>query len=272
LLADQPSARRLFAPRTAARLPVARCRLPVSCFQFMRRVAKGPAGVSVNGGGFTLIEVMVALAVLALMMVVAWGSVNQTLNAKRRFGMVQDRYREARTALLRVARDLSMAYLSGNEDRSLQDTRTFFVGAPSGDIDAAHFSTMAHTPLYADANESEQTVVAYSEEPDPDDRRKTDLIRRETRRLANESWDAIPGEADVLFHDVTSFKLAYFDTRDREWKESWTTAGVDTSANRLPDRVRVTLVFPDPLDPEKEVKIVTQVRPMMQEVLQFYAN
>src|SRR5262249_1749928 len=53
--------------------------------------------------GFTLIEVMVAVAILCLMMIIAWGSVVQTMNANKHFGAIQDRYREARNALGRMA-------------------------------------------------------------------------------------------------------------------------------------------------------------------------
>src|SRR5262249_30677672 len=111
--------------------------------------------------GFTLIEVMIAVGVLALMMVIAWGTVVQTMRANKHFGAVQDRYREARNALAKMVSDIQTAYVSSNEDRTQQEPRTFFIGDASGDINSLRFSCFAHTRLYADANESDQTVVAY---------------------------------------------------------------------------------------------------------------
>ncbi len=225
-----------------------------------------------RAGGFTLVELMVAIAVLAVMMVFAWGSISQSVRAKIVFGAVQDRYREARNALTRIVHDLEMAYLSGNEDRTQIETRTFFVGEASGDVQNVRFSAFAHTPLYSDANESDQTVIAYYGASDRDNRGQENVIRRESRRMANqgERWDTAPGEADVLFTNVKKLKLTYFDVRANEWKDSWTTQGVEGSAGRVPDRVKVALTFLD--ESGKEITLTAQARIYLQEALNFYAN
>ncbi len=221
-------------------------------------------------GAFTLIEIMIAVAVLALMMVVAWGSVVQTMNAKRQFEGQQDRFREARAAMQRIVKDLEAAYLSANEDRTLLDTRTYFLSEGSGDIMGLRFSAFAHQRLFADANESDQAIISYYAAYDREKRTQQNLMRRETRRMGNEKAESLKGEADVLFSNVTRFELAFFDVRDNEWKETWTTQGAEGSANRLPDRVRVTLAFPD--DAGKEVVLTSQAKLNLREVLQFYAN
>src|SRR5262249_20239250 len=100
--------------------------------------------MSRRNAGFTLVELMVAIAVLAVMMLFAWGSISQTVRAKKVFGAVQDRYREARNALTRIVHDVEMAYLSGNEDRTQVETRTFFVGESSGEVQSVRFSAFAH--------------------------------------------------------------------------------------------------------------------------------
>lgn len=223
-----------------------------------------------RGGGFTLLEIMVAISILALMMVVGWGVSNQITKAKKKYGAQQDRWREARLALSRMTRDFSMAYLSGNEDRSRDTTRTFFFGEEEGAIDTARFSTFVHTPLYADANESDQTTVTYSSEPDRENRSKTNLVRRETRRLTADKAEQAKGATEVLFSDVNKLELAYWDMRTREWRDAWSTSGADTNANKLPDRVRIKLTFLD--ENGKEITLTTQARIYLQEVISFYAN
>lgn len=215
-------------------------------------------------------EVMIALAILAVMMALVWGTVSQTGTARRRYGALADRYRVARAALNRVTRDLSMAYLSANEDRSLLDLRTYFKGDPAGDIDELTFSTLAHTRLYADANESDQTVVRYYAASDREDRRKTNLMRRELRRPGNEKFEQLAGEADILFPDIKSFEVTYWDWRDQDWKDSWDTQAIDGQPNRLPDRVKIVMTFVD--EGDHEVTLTTQARINMTEVLNFYAN
>ncbi|HKA90060.1 MAG TPA: type II secretion system protein [Haliangiales bacterium] len=225
-----------------------------------------------RNAGFTLVELMVAIAVLAVMMLFAWGSISQTVRAKKVFGAVQDRYREARNALTRIVHDVEMAYLSGNEDRTQVETRTFFVGESSGEVQSVRFSAFAHTPLYKDANESDQTVIAYYGAPDRDARGQENVVRRESKRMANqgERWDTAPAEAEILFTGVKKLKFTYFDVRANEWKDAWTTQGVEGSAGRVPDRVKVALTFVD--ENGKEITLTAQARVYLQEALNFYAN
>lgn len=221
--------------------------------------------------GFTLIEVIIAIAVMALMMVVAWGSVVQTMNAKRQFERQQDRYREARSAMQRMAGDLESAYISQNEDTTVMDRRTFFEGDASGDVQGLKFTTFAHQRLYADANESDQTVISYYAASDRQNRSITNLMRRETKRLGfNEKPENIPGEADVLFSNIGKLKLSYFDVKDNDWKDTWNSHGTETTANRLPDRVRIEMTFPD--ENGKDVTLTTQVKIVLQEMVQGYAR
>jgi general secretion pathway protein J len=223
-----------------------------------------------RAAGFTLIEVLVAIAVLMMMMLIAWGAISQTTRAKTHFGQVEARNRAARAALARMVRDLESAYLSANEDRSLQDPRTYFVAESSGEVNRVRFSSFSHTKLYADANESDQTVVAYYPGTDPDNRQQTDLFRREARRPGIDRWDQLPGEAEPIFADIKRLHLSYWDPVNRDWKETWNTQGVEATANKLPDRVRIQLTYLD--ENGKEVTLTTQARIYLQEMVQFITN
>jgi general secretion pathway protein J len=217
--------------------------------------------------GFTLLELMISLAIIGFMMVVAWGTVMQTVDAKKHFEGVQDRYREVRVALARVTKDLGMAYLSKNEPIGLppEQKLTFFVGESSMSEATLRFSTLAHENLVANASESDQTVIAYYVDSDPEDRSKKNLYRRENRRLAPEKWDAIPAEVDVLFTGLTKLQLQYWNAQDREWEDSWDTLNAD-GKKFLPERVKIVLGFLD--ERGKEVVFMTQARIHRPEVLE----
>jgi prepilin-type N-terminal cleavage/methylation domain-containing protein len=194
--------------------------------------------------GFTLLEVMLALAILAFITMLLWGTFRQISTVKARAEAIQDRTHAARVALMRMSREIEMAFLSDSENPSLQERRTMFVGLAHPDVDELHFSWFGRQRLRADAPETDTSVVMYYAERDPDDRTVTNLMRRETRRLEVRDPHEIPGEAYVLCPGVARVKFAYFDYKKKEWKEEWNTLGAD-GLQYLPTHIRITLVIYD---------------------------
>src|SRR5688572_14642442 len=117
----------------------------------------------------TLLEVMISISILTFMMAMAWATIASTSAAKTSAEISQGRTREIRVALARIVRDLGHAYLSANEDQGMIERRTLFVGKGGSGVDDLRFSTMGHAMLWGDADESEQSLVAYYAEPDPAD-------------------------------------------------------------------------------------------------------
>lgn len=216
--------------------------------------------------GMTLIEVLIAMAMVSFMLVMAWSTTSSVADAQRFFEAVQERNHEIRVALNRMARDISSAYVSGNEDKHLDNRRTLFLGKEDSPVDELRFSSMGHVSLWANANESEQTLISYHAVRDRDDGSKTNLVRRESRRLSNEPWESEPAEVDLLLRDIERVKFEYFDARDNEWQESWNTTSADAESNRLPERVRITITL---RQGERELRYSTQARVIMQEEVVF---
>lgn len=216
--------------------------------------------------GMTLIEVLIALAMVSFMLIMAWSTTSSVAEAQRFFENVQERNHEIRVAMSRMAKDLSSAYISGNEDKSLDNRRTLLVGKETSPIDELRFSSLGHMSLWANANESEQTLISYHAVRDREESDKTNLVRRESRRLSNEPWESEPAEVDLLLRDVERVAFEYFDPRDNEWQDSWDSTGADAENNRLPERVRITVTIKNG---DREVTYTTQARVMMQEELVF---
>ena len=216
--------------------------------------------------GMTLIEVLIAMAMVSFMLVMAWSTTTSVADAQKYFEDVQERNHEIRVALNRMARDISSAYISGNEDKSLDNRRTLFIGKEETPVDELRFSSLGHVTLWANANESEQTLISYHSVRDRDDSSKVNLVRRESRRLSNEPWESQPAEADLLLRDVERVTFEYFDPRDNEWQESWSSTAADAESARLPERVRVTVTL---RQGERDVRYSTQARILMQEEVVF---
>lgn len=217
--------------------------------------------------GFTLIEVMVAVSILAIVTTLTWASFKQTFSTKSAIEAQAGRYRTVRIALERLARELSMVYVSQNEDTSQPERRTRLVARHHSDIDEVTFSYFGHQRLYQDANEADTALVAYYAGRDRDDSRKTNLMRRETRRLSNYKIDEQPGEADIVCDDVVKLKFDFYDARSdkKAWAEEWNTTSADGQPDRLPSKIRITLTVRD--ERGKEVPFQTEVRVAMSEPL-----
>src|SRR6185436_3487927 len=177
--------------------------------------------------GMTLMEVMIAVAILVIMMTLAWRTIANTSESKKVFEKYEERNHELRMALGRIVRDFEGAYLSFNEDRNAPHPRTLFVAKSGSRLPEIRFSTLVHRVLWADANESEQTVISYVSRSDPDHAGKTDWVRREQRRPSNELPEQEPADYDVMIHDIVSAKLEFFNWRTVEWQDTWDTTQSD---------------------------------------------
>lgn len=195
--------------------------------------------------GFTLIEVMLVMAILAFVTTLMWGSFSQTATNKKALEAAQERTHTVRVALMRMARELEMAYITSIDlnNTSSAYTRTFLTASSQAAVDEVSFSTFAHQRLRGGLNEGDTSIVSYYGARDPDDGRITNLMRRETRRLQADDPKTLAGESYVLCPDVASVKFSFFDYRKKEWQREWDTHTI--GMDWLPSHIRITLVVVD---------------------------
>jgi general secretion pathway protein J len=185
--------------------------------------------------GFTLLEVIIAIAITAMMGVMVLGAFRQVDQAQALTRDQGDRYAGARLALSRLSREVSMAFLSEHYDHSrFRERPSLFVGKD----DELLFTTFAHERLGRDVRQSDQAVVQYTLEADPDHPGEQALFRREKARLDEEPDRG--GRKDLVADHLTSFRLQYFDPKKNDWVRDWSTKAVDHPGD-LPTRVRFEL-------------------------------
>ncbi len=220
--------------------------------------------------GLTLIEILVAVAVMTMMTVSVWQSFRSTAQSMKHAEMLQVRYAIIRNSLARMTSELSMAYLSFN--RPADDDRhfTLFDGRDQFTLDNVTFSSFSHVRMRKDANESDQSVIQYFVDRDPNVPGKTHLFRRETRRLTGDTADKLIeySPAYIFCEDIKSFDVKYWDIKKNDWVDEWRTVKQDMQPDRLPERVKITLGIWDPTA-EREVKYTTQTLLFLQEKLDF---
>jgi general secretion pathway protein J len=193
--------------------------------------------------GMTMVEVMVAIAVLAMVAVLIHGVISSLSRGKKGEELRAERAHEGREALQRVVRDLSAAYLSMHVPsvQALITQKTAFVGHSSIPFDRVDFTAFAHMRTDRDSHESDQAEVGYFVVRNPDAPDKMDLVRREQTPI---DFDPLKGgTVNVVAEDVDQFDVRYLDPQTGQWVETWDSTQVTGQPNRLPLEVKVTLVL-----------------------------
>lgn len=217
--------------------------------------------------GMTLMEVMIASAIMVIMMGLAWRTIMNTSTSRKTFEAYEQRNQELRMAMGRMVADFEATYLSRNEDVNASHPRTMMMVKSTGKVPDIHFSTLGHRVLWADANESEQTVIWYMAHNDPEHAGVVDLVRREQRRESNMPPEEEPSDYDVLIHDISSLKIELWNWKNLEWQDEWDTTQSDGQRGMLPSRVRITVTLKSPEG--NDIKLTTEARIPMQEPLNF---
>jgi general secretion pathway protein J len=195
--------------------------------------------------GFTLIEIMLALGLMAFVTSLLWGTFAQTVKVKKRIETAQDRTHTVRVALMRMTREIEMAFRSGSDAfGGTVERRTMFSGTAHNDFDELRFSWFGHQRMRADAPEGDTAVVTYLTLPDPEDFAVSNLMRRETKRLEAKDPKLIPAETYILCPAISRLKFAYYDYRQKDWREEWDTTKAD-GQQYMPTQVRIALTVLD---------------------------
>ncbi len=215
--------------------------------------------------GMTMIEVLVAMAIVTMMMLGVWRSFSITVTSGEITEDIQVRYSTVRNAMNRMSSELSTAYLSFNRNPAELRHFTLFEGRSESEGDSVTFSSFAHLRIRRDANESDQTVIQYFLAQDPDEPNRTHLYRRETKRLTGDQPEDLRrfAPAYVLCEDVESLEFEYWDPAREEWADEWRTMVSEGQPDRLPPRVKIKLGI---MNDDREVQyFVTQTILPMQE-------
>jgi general secretion pathway protein J len=207
--------------------------------------------------GFTLLEVIIAVAITAMMGALISAAFQSGYRAKELVEAEADRYRALRTGTDRMVREISAAFVSDHYDtrrfRDQNDRPTNFIGTRERLL----FTSMAHQRLYTDAKESDQMVVEYftKSSPAPGGQTRMNLMRREDSIL-DERMDR-GGNEDVLIEGIKRVDFAYWDSDKKDWVDEWDTRRIEKKSI-LPVRVRISIYAMD--ESGREARYTTEAR------------
>ncbi len=214
-------------------------------------------------GGFTLLEVMIAMAILAAMALAMFVATNQTLNSKANTEGRDDATHAVVQAMDRISADVEMAVMIKSKD--LLGATYDGEYALEGQEQRLDFVTMSHARFLADSKESEVSEVSYYLAPMPDEPNMQVLMRREATTVDKNLQQG--GIAYPILENVLSLRFEYLDYKTDEYKKVWDSKSMDSN-NRMPQAVKVTIETQLPDDEEKST--FTTLTPIqMKEPLNF---
>lgn len=195
--------------------------------------------------GLTLLEVLVSIAILAMVSVLIYGAFDGMSRAKKGVGHLNQRYREGRLAIRRMSWELSSAFLSMHQplNQNLIVRQTLFKGTNSSPADRVDFNSFSHRRMMGDSHESDQNELSYFGSPDPKVSGKVDLARREQTILDLEPDRG--GTVQVLAENIDLFDVKYLDPLTGMWQERWDSSQATDQPGRLPLQVKISLVLRD---------------------------
>jgi general secretion pathway protein J len=199
--------------------------------------------------GFTLMEVMIAVAVLAMIGGITYKAFDGAYDLKSRVEKAEDRDQAVRGALQRIAREVSMSFLSEHYDRKrFRERPTFFrLKDGRGEADLI-VSSFAHERLSIDAKESDQAIFEYKLDRDEDG---NNSIFRRVKPILDEDWER-GGEKAVLAENVLKFSVEAWEPKNREWRPEWDSNSVQRGNSVLiPPRVKISITIKDENGKEK---------------------
>ena len=179
--------------------------------------------------GFTLIEVLLALAILSLVMSMVYTSFDQTAQSIRHIDKFADPYRSGRVVLAKMSDEIMSAFFFA-DDPATRFLGTDNSGTESLDGDSLEFTSLAGVREVG-AVGSNQTALRY--------------YLSNGRLMYSETPNALAvGERVTqtypLIDNLSGFRLRYL-ADDGAWRDGW---GGDTGTRGLPLAVEVSLFYP----------------------------
>ncbi len=197
--------------------------------------------------GFTLLEVLLAMAILAVILTVIYQSFSTAGQGIQQAEEVRDSTDTARTLLSRLTTDLANVYVSSK----MSDT-TFIYGKKVEDddtkerIDGVYLTTLTNWRRPNTA-ETELWELGYYFQDRPEEKKRV-LIRREKREISSDVPPLEGGVEYELTDQVKGMQIRYSNDGSN-WKDDW------PKGQSLPKAVEIVLHLVDGRVYETQVDI-----------------
>lgn len=181
--------------------------------------------------GFTLLEIIVAVAIFGIVSAVAYSGLNAVLNTQSETRQHAERLNALQRALTLIETDFEQA-----APRSVRDRYGDRQPALQGNVDGVNLTRAGHLNPMGQPRSAFQRI-GYRLNEDGQ------LVRRTWTGL-DQPIDPSPHDAVLLDH-VDAFSVTYTTGPDSDWVEQWPPTGAQIPNQVLPLAVKVTLKLPE---------------------------
>lgn len=192
--------------------------------------------------GFTLLEMLVAVTLVAIMAVALWSVFRISIRSWSRGTEFMDANQRHRSILSLVRKQMASAYglLAPKDNQPLGPTKLIF----SGTKDSLQFISLNSLQFQSSPG---LTMVSY--DVDQDTAGNYALVEREARYLGGvpEEGEPVDGSNPVpIFENLTSCLFEYFDPGDRNNASQWVQEWDGQKLGKMPLAVSFTMISRDP--------------------------
>ena len=114
--------------------------------------------------GMTLIEIMIAVALLTGVMAMGWGSYSVAVSHQQRMQDINERLHGVEQAVNRIVRDMSTAFITKHGDDETQTEIRYKTGFV-GDEKRVDFTSMGYVRMFRDEKVGDQSEISYYVQP-----------------------------------------------------------------------------------------------------------
>ena len=198
--------------------------------------------------GFTLIEVLLAVAILGIIFSMVYWTFSQTYDVIDRVQTEADRFRSVRLTINKISEDLSSTYWREDYKDSL------FVGEDLGEErspkDSIRFMAASNYGASAGSNDSDLNIISYYLER-AEDKDIYKLMRSEQTNILSISNDQ--KEAYELGDSLNGINFRYFNGKD--WVDSWNSDELKS----IPMAVEIKMLIKDNAGRETPFVVIKEI-------------
>lgn len=200
--------------------------------------------------GFTLVEILVAIAILAVVLSTIYVSYISTMRIVKSLEYGDEIYHMARITLERMVLDLQSAC----KDKDAYEFSTLKDSTGRLPLKGVTFLSRAHLDFSGPGDSMAVAQISYELEGDPESGGFS-IIRRDVLR---QGQGREGGEGHLLCKRLQLVNLRFYDSSSREYTLWDSRAGSEAQRNNLPSAVLIELTFINPDDETRPYRFMTR--------------